>query len=782
MVRKGESRIDRPTRGGRRLETEFLHASAVIGLLAAGGAGLGGAGAAFAQSNSAATTVFDIPPQPLAGALTAFGIQSGLQVAVDSAQLTGLRSNGVKGAQSPEQALTALLSGAGMTWRFSGAKTVVVERKAASDGGAVMLDPITVAGERVTRSLMTTASSVAVFDAETIARRPEIGGVNSLTEGVANMVTTEPSSYAPSVRGVDGTGPASGATAFFAGVRPRLTLQVDGRPTSFNEMIFGDASLWDVQQVEVFRGAQSTVHGRNSIAGAIVVKTKDPTYTPEASARVIIGSDQQRQFSAMVSGPLVDGQVAARLAVDRSTSDSRLNFASYTNEDDPGEFYSTNLRAKLLVEPKKIEGLRLLLTLNHSDHKAPQGEYVARPFDTDTPRTPQVATSNPRVTSGVLDASWVINDRLTFENNLSYTDLNARRHAPTGTGNVTIEGREGVLEPRLRFSALDGRLNGFGGYYGLRANQNEDIDLFGGHRFNNKTSTDAAFGEATLTFAEVFDVTTGVRYEREHRRRHGGSGNYATNFDETYTAFLPKLGLAWRPDNTYTLGVAVSRGYNGGGAGMTFSAPFVTYTYEPEYVWTYEAYTRAELLGGRLRLTGNLFYADYKDLQLPFQLAAGSAVIRNADRAAVYGSEIGARWMALPNLELFGEVGLLKTEILEYPGSGYEGRELPRAPALTAALGVNYRPVEQMEIGVDARYSEAYFSDVANTPRGKIDPYWVVNAHAGYDFGTVRAFAFARNLFNTETPVDIQLGRAEGIDSAAMLKPLSFGVGMQVNF
>ena len=58
----------------------------------------------------------------------------------------------------------------------------------------------------------------------------------------------------------------------------------------------------------------------------------------------------------------------------------------------------------------------------------------------------------------------------------------------------------------------------------------------------------------------------------------------------------------------------------------------------------------------------------------------------------------------------------------------------------------------------------------------------MVNAHAGYDFGTVRAFAFARNLFNTETPVDVQLGRAEGVDSAAMLKPLSFGVGMQVNF
>lgn len=756
--------------------------TAVVALLAAGMVWTATAIEARAQEAAVkAVGTYDIPAQPLDTALTAFGVRSGLQVSVDGAILGGVRSRGVRGDQGPEQALSALLAGTGMIWRFIGPNTVLVERAPQGDG-AMVLDAITVAGERVERSLMDTASSVAVFDAKTIENRPDLGGTNTLTESVANMVTVEPGNYAPTIRGVDGTGPAAGANAFFAGVRPRLTLQIDGRPASSNELIFGDASLWDVEQVEVFRGAQSTVQGRNSIAGAIVVKTKDPTYVGEGSARVIVGNHDTRQVSAMISGPIVENQVAIRLAADRWTSQSELPFLGYTGEDDPGSYESTNLRAKLLIEPKKIDGLRVLFTLNHTDFKGPQGEYVYAPFENGVPQNAYVATFNPRSTAGILEASWEIDENLTLENVFSLTDIQAIRHSTPGTGNLTINGREGVLEPRVRFSAFDHRLKGFGGYYGLRAHQHEHIDLFGGNDFADKTATDALFGEATLSLTDDVDLTAGARYEREDRRRFGGSGNYVIEFDETYNTFLPKLGLAWRPDDQWTLGAVVSRGYNGGGAGLTWAAPFVNYSYEPEYVWNYEAYARAELMGGRLRMTGNVFYADYEDLQLPYQLAANSTIISNAKRAAVYGTEIGARWLATPELELFGDIGLLKTEILDYPGSSYEGNELPHAPALTASFGANYRPFEGVEIGIDARYSDAYYSEVTNSARGKTDPYWVANAHAGYDFGTAKVFAYARNLFDTETPLDIGLGRTVSTDYATMLRPLTVGMGVQMNF
>lgn len=771
----------------------LLGTCAVLGLLAAVPA-WAAPDADAVQLAQAGTKRFDIPTLPLADALMAFGIQSGLQVSVDTALLAGLRSPGVQGPQTPERALAALLAGTGMTWRFSSANTVVVERGAASSSvtmpspsatvaaAPLVLDPVTVAGERVERSLRDTASSVSVVDAKTIDAQPGLTGTNKVMESLANVVAVEPSNYAPVIRGVDGSGAAVGATAFFAGVRPRLTTQVDGRAASFNEMIFGDVSMWDVEQIEVFRGPQSTVQGRNSIAGAVVVKTKDPTFAPEAKARAIVGNHDTRQYSGMVSGPVVEDQVAVRVAVDRWTSVSELPFTAYQGEADPEDYQSTTLRAKLLLEPKKLDGLRALLTLNHSNYEGPQGEMVKYPFGDGVPQNANVSTFNPRSTSGILDTTWVLTDSLTWENRLTLTDFSVRRHSAPSTGNLEISGNEGSLEPRLRFSALDDHLTGFGGYYGLRSQQTEYIDLWGGHGYSDKTSTDALFGEATLNVADRYDLTAGMRFEQEDRDREGGSGNYALNFHETYKTFLPKLGAAWHVTENATVGAVVSRGYNGGGAGMTFAAPFMTYTYEPEYVWNYETYGRVDLMGGALRLNGNLFYADYKNMQLPVSIGTNSSVIRNANEAVTYGAEIGARWKALQELELSGEIGLLKTEVVRYSGSGLEGNDLPHAPALTATFGALYRPIEDLDLGIDARYSEAYYTEVTNAPRGKTDPYWVVNARASYDLGGPRVFGYVNNLFDTDTPIDIFASTTQSADYAIMLRPRTFGLGVEMSF
>src|SRR3546814_13163460 len=99
-----------------------------------------------------------------------------------------------------------------------------------------------------------------------------------------------------------------------------------------------------------------------------------------------------------------------------------------------------------------------------------------------------------------------------------------------------------------------------------------------------------------------------------------------------------------------------SRGYNGGGAGAALGATEATnYQYDPEYVWTYELYGRQELADGRLRLTVNVFYADYKDYQLTFDrtptdLADYDFVVDNADKVKTYGAEAGATWLVMSGL------------------------------------------------------------------------------------------------------------------------------------
>lgn len=738
---------------------------------------------------------FDISAQPLAQAVVEFGRQSGMQVSVDTDLLTGLRSAPVSGSLPSDEALRRMLMGTGLVPRYVDGGTVVLEApspatktlgNAVAGDGALLLDAVTVTGEKVSRSLRETASSVAVFDSETIEDRPRLNSAKDILDRVVNVTTSGTGNHAPVIRGVDGTGPAEGVDAFFAGTRPRLNVQIDGRPASYNEVIFGDFSLWDVEQVEVFRGPQSTQQGRNAIAGAVVVKTKDPTFEPEFAARLLAGNYSTRQVSGMASGPLIKDQLAARIAFDQATAKSFVDMPDYPGVSDPEKLESTSIRGKLLFQPLAIDGFSTKLTISHTEQEAPQSEDVGRPFGDHDVSYPQMPKFVPRATTGILDTTWMFADGLTFENKLALTDTKVERVAATGDGNVEIDGKEYVVEPRLRFEAFDGRLSGFGSLYYFHADQDEWIDVFGGGSFDDRTTTKAIFGELTLAVTETVDVTVGGRYEHEKRRRTGSTGPFAIDFDETYEVFLPKVGISWEATDALTVGATVTRGYNGGGAGFTYDFPFVSYTFDPEYVWNYEAFARADLLGGRLSLTANVFYSDYRDMQLPFDLNPDpdlwAYVVRNADKAETYGAEVSATWRAMPGLDLFGSFGLLQTEVTSYPGSDVEGNDLARAPAFTADMGVAYRHESGFDASVDARFSDAYYSDTVNAPRGKTDPYWVANAQVGYTIGNLRAFAFVRNLFDNDEPIELYPGATSDDDTARLLRPRTFGVGLHASF
>ncbi|HWV16927.1 MAG TPA: TonB-dependent receptor [Cellvibrio sp.] len=642
------------------------------------------------------------------------------------------------------------------------------------------IEEITVVGEKTNRSLRDTASSVIAITDEGLAKAPGIVSVANLLDHIPNLVNVEPGNDAPAVRGVDGTGPASGANAFFAGTRPRLNYQVDGRTLGFNEAVFQDSSVWDVSQVEVYRGPQSTLQGRNSIAGAVVMKTADPTFDWQGKARGIIGDQKHRVNSLALSGPLVDNLLAFRLAGDHQSSETAVKFTPYAEEDDPTLYRTETLHGKLLYTP--TEDIRSLLTVGVTDGRAPQSERVIRPFEDRIAQFPKQPTFHSKNTYGIWDTSWGISDRVALELNLSYTDFHTDRHAPSGQGNLQIDGDETVVQPMLRLGEKDGTLSGFVGAYIFRSAQDEFIDLFGGGSFKDETDNNAVFGESTWRINNEVDLTLGFRYEQEERYRFGGAGPLKVNFSDEYKEFLPKSTLAWHATDTWTFGFTAGRGYNGGGAGITFSPPFVAYSYDPEYVWNYEGFTRAQLLDGRLGLTANLFYNEFEDMQLPFSLAANSSVIRNAERATTYGLEAGVNYALSTGNQVFINAGLLQTEVDSYSDPTVEGKELPRSPAYSIDAGVVVSPINNLELSANVRYSDAYYSDASNTPRGKIDAYSVVNAQVAYQWARARFFVSARNLLDSDQEVSILTGATAAGDSATLLQPRRLIAGIEYSF
>lgn len=660
---------------------------------------------------------------------------------------------------------------------------------AASTFAQDALPTITVTGEKSTRALQQTAPSVRVFTEQDIKENPGAFGTNDALDATANITSSGTQNLAPAVRGIDGTGPAQGADAFLAGTRPRLNIQVDGRTASYNEVIFGDLGLWDVERVEVFRGAQSTLQGRNALAGTVIYKTNDPSFEREVGVRALVANHRQRQLSAAFSGPIVDEELAFRFAIDGMRSQSFVNgFEPFPGVSDPGDFASLQARGKLLWKPKAFPGMTHMLTLSHTGYEGPQTESVARPFEDKQTSYPLMPTFNPKVNSAVLDSTWQLGQGLSLENRLVAGNTYINRKASPGDGNAVLHVKDFTLEPRLRFQSAGG-WSGFVGLYAFAADQHDTIDLFGGGSWDDDTRTQAIYGEATLPLRSDLDLTLGGRYEHETRRRVGALAFFTTDFDASYSTFLPKATVTWRADPATTLGATISRGYNGGGAAFTMEAPFVNYSFDPEYAWTLEGFARQRLLDGRLLLNGNVFYSWYKDMQLPFDLnpdpALWAYVVRNAPRAETYGAEASATWQATRELKLNGELGLLKARVTEYPGSGIEGNELPRAPAATLVLGANWRHATGLELGASARYSTAYYSNITNVERGRVEPGWIANLRASYPVGSARLFAFVNNVFDSQRPLLLEAdpnAATNVADTAILPRPRTVGIGLEAWF
>ena len=607
---------------------------------------------------------------------------------------------------------------------------------------------IIVTAERANRSLKDTASSVVVASGQDIDAMAGVHTVNQFLDRIANIVTTEPGNDLPAVRGVDGTGPGGGPIAFFSGGRPRFSYLVDGRTLSFNEATFSDTALWDIDQVEVYRGPQSTLLGRNSIAGVVAIKTADPTFSWQGAARAMVGNRDEVQLAGAVGGPVIANVLAFRLSGNWQKSQSFVDFTGYPGAENPGRYDSKNVRGKLLLSP--APNIRSLLTLSYQDAREPQSNWIKPPYHryvaTDGGR--QQPVFRARTSTATLDTGIDLTEVISAQLLLSATDFRINRYAPANTGVAQIDGKDYLVQPLLRYGSAKDRVSGFIGGYFYRARQDEAIDLFGGGGYRDKTDTNAVFGEVTVKPVDALSIILGARYEEETRTRVGATGPLATNFHEKYSEFLPKATISLDLSSKVTIGVMAARGYNIGGAGITLSPPFLGYVYKPEYVWNYEAFARAGL-GNNISLTGNVFYSRYKDMQLPFYLSPLSIEIRNAERATTSGGELGLAWRPAPKNEIFANVGLLKTKINRFSDNNSVGKKLQRAPGCSVSAGFNFSPDDAFEMGADFRYSCAYFSDTLNTTATRISPFAVVNARLAYDLGKARLFLSARNLLNS---------------------------------
>lgn len=657
------------------------------------------------------------------------------------------------------------------------------------DGGR---QEIVVTGERTSRSKHDTASSVAIETGKSINEKAAPDRVEQLLQMVPNIQLGS-GGEGPTIRGQDSTGVVRDLPAFLSGTRPRTTITIDGRSATYYELAFGLTSVWDVARVEVFRSPQTTTQGRNSIGGAIFVETEEPTFNWQGKVRLVAGESDTWQFSGVVSGPLIDGQLALRVSGDLRRSRTSSQITNGAVGIDPNRDDSELVRVKLLVEPKGLPDTRIDLTYSHGHSQMPQIEGIEPPY---------VERRNPSAIYGIFAITVdALTSRIAYKPagdfevraTLSYGKADVRRYPKPGFGDTVIDARDFSFEPVVCWLSATG-LSLTGGFNYTRATLEQTIDLtafgpvLGRGVFSDIQDSFGLFGEGILPLASGLSLTAGLRYQYDRQVRQGGlDGNNLTlplAYDRTFIAWLPKASLAWDISPSLRVGALAQRASNPGGVNLNTGRRRVE-LFDAEHLWDFELFARVRLLGGKLTLTADAFRYEMTDAQRtqttfivqPYGPPFPNTQVNNAPRAWTKGIELEMDWLPSRRFHLSGAIGLLDTKITASPDANLLGKQFQRSPHFSGSASVVWNPVDALSLSGQARHNSGYFSDDLETATRRINGSTTVDAKVSWTWNGVTMFGYVRNLFD-----DFHLTYLFDSGLATAGDPREFGIGIESRF
>lgn len=772
--------------------------AAAIALAIAGG--LVNAAPAQAQSQTQAPRSFDIPAGSLGSAIARLGRQAGVMVTVDPALVRGRRTVGLRGTYTPEQALGALLANSGLTARTDGRGGFVVTTARATPPRSVAArasrqtavpardretppqegETIIVYGARETATLGNVASSVGVVTGKDI----EDGQIRNTQESFRRLGNVMDSAFTNSgfvIRGISSEG-------FTPAGAPTGSLYVDGVLQTRYGARFGARNLWDTEQVEVYRGPQSTLSGRAATAGAIYIKTKDPSFESEAELSGMIGNRDLRGGALMVNMPLVDDQLSIRVAGVYQTQRTDVtypNYASYNNLDDFRTDLSGTIRAKILLSPSAMPDTRAVLSYSYSDDRPNERlifensdftlsdrrgdgySLFGTRFDT------YAEYREIKVHNVGLEITHDFSDALRLTSQTGYTHGTTTRRSVDAGEPGNPDGMRGtvadqMVSQELRLNYEGSRWRWVAGVFGSHQKFDSKLSLVSTPYFTSldeifirETGNIALFGEVTYEFLPSWHLTIGGRldYLEEETTEVSDSilfgapqlfGN-RNKFDETNA--VPRIGISKDIASGHRAGFTYSQGFRTGGFYLDRDTG-ANVNYGPEAARNYELFYKGQMLGGRLTLGANLFFTEYNDQQVeiaPDSSRPGYTITVNAAFSRSWGFEIEPTFRISDNLSLFASLGYLNTKFKEFNTAAFgdmSGEQFPDAPELSVAFGGRYAFLNGLFVGGDAKYTTDYTARFGEGMPDKIDSRIIVNAQAGFTRGNWEIAAFAENLFN----------------------------------
>ena len=651
---------------------------------------------------------------------------------------------------------------------------------------------------RIQEHAVVTASKTGERDSQTVPmavsvrtgtelQQAEAHNLADIVHSAPSMAFSQNSDFAQlTIRGI-------GSNVVFAGTDPSSAVYVDGVYLSRPVAVGSD--FLDLERVEVLRGPQGTLYGRNAVGGAVNLITKSPTNTLDASARFVAGNLGAFRTEARVSGPIVRGRILGSAAIMRGVRDGFVRDLDHPDHPLGGEDV-TALRTKLHVIFNRHSNLLLSGEASHQDPTPLTYAKVlaVKPgFEVDNPSDLHaVRTSTPaegRINQRGVSARFTANlparmtlTSITAFRKLDYSVVNDADITELALTSVHLREFQHQWTEELTVSQQRKRMSWIAGLFIFdEADRQPTAISIEGPRLENfldpriAAETQAVFGQATFDVAPRLSATAGLRYSREHKSIDnagqistldppgavlpGSAYSYSDAIE--HTAWTPRIGVDFRARENLFAYVSATRGFKSGG--FNFTSPEAGRGYAPEWAWSYEGGVKSTINGGRSTINAAVFQTDYSDLQVQTAIRPGVIDISNAAAATIRGVELEGTTRVTTGLSAGGHLTWLSARYDRYVAVGVggvtgnaAGNRLSNAPEWSGRAWLqwsgSFRSTGLLTLRADAAWQSTVFFTPFNDSIQRQDPYGLLGGSA--ELGPVRRHwsitVWARNLTNAD--------------------------------
>lgn len=674
-----------------------------------------------------------------------------------------------------------------------------------SPNKAVRLKTIKVTANKMEENLKDVPQSITVIDEIEIEEK----GIKNIAGVIDNMP------------GMSHGGGPEGISVNFRGLNSSaftlnnpVTIYVDG--VAHSGMYGFDASMINVERVEVLRGPQSTLYGKDAMGAVINVISKDPTNEWQGKVGAEYGTCNAVDSFLGMNGPIVDDTFFLGLSGQYTRDDGWIKNDYPDMEEDANRKRGRKVNGYLLVKPN--DDLRVRLSANHMYKKGYFGDkYVLPPGasldDFDAANAKHVRYDVP---------NWEKMDYNAQSLNIGYSFGDYKFDSISTHKILETKGifdRDGMAVPAYagltvfdnseeeawaqEFRISNGNPHEFRwmcGLFGEISNRKQgpygiqfpmagapwEMDAYS----DQDAHTLAAFGQLMVPFGSGFELTLGGRLQRLHKEMNLkvymnpiGAPNlhYSMETEKTWNAFLPKAALSYAFNEEWTTYVSYTHGYMPGGFNNFADQGTVEdNTFKPQKSKNYELGLKADY--DNLRMGVALFYMDIKDIHV-FKSVGTMWQTDNAKKAHSYGAEFEAVYSPVATVQLSGSVSLIKAKYDDYDAGKkrYDRENIQKTPSHTIRLGMAYHAPWGFYARVDGRYigSKSYYNDFKGS-FDKADAYAVIDTKVGYRINNFDIYAYSKNLTDEEYVTSFS---ANGVKTELGVgAPRTFGAGVMYYF